>query len=62
MKEEEEDFFNHCKNDIKRHVHTLSVDAGTDLKSRSGGVQKTKDSHPPTAQPPSDVHETPTQA
>jgi hypothetical protein len=32
--EKEEEFFNHCKNDLKRHAHTLSGDAGADLKSR----------------------------
>jgi hypothetical protein len=30
--EEEEEFFNHYKNDLKRHAHTLSGDAGADLK------------------------------
>jgi hypothetical protein len=36
--EEEEEFINHYKNDLKRHSHTLSGDAGADLKSRSGGA------------------------
>ena len=29
----EEEFFNHYKNDPKRHAHTPSGDAGADLKS-----------------------------
>jgi hypothetical protein len=28
-----EEFFNHYKNDLKRHAHTPSGDAGADLKS-----------------------------
>jgi len=32
-KEEEEEFFNHYKNDLKRHAHTPSGVAGADLKS-----------------------------
>jgi hypothetical protein len=39
--EEEPKFFNHCKNYLKRHAHTLSGDAGADLKSRSGGAHRT---------------------
>ena len=31
--EEEEVFFNHYKNDLKRHAHTPSGVAGADLKS-----------------------------
>ena len=31
--EEEEEFFNHYKNDLKRHAHTPSGVAGADLKS-----------------------------
>jgi len=32
VKEEEEgEFFNHYKNDLKRHAHTLSGVAGADL-------------------------------
>jgi len=27
-----EEFFNHYKNDLKRHAHTPSGDAGADLK------------------------------
>jgi len=27
----EEEFFNHTKNDLKRHAHTLSGDARADL-------------------------------
>jgi len=30
----------HCKNDLKRHAHTLSGDAGADLQSRLGGAQE----------------------
>jgi hypothetical protein len=30
---EEEEFFNHYKNDLKRHAHTPSGVAGADLKS-----------------------------
>ena len=29
----EEEFFNHYKNDLKRHAHTPSGVAGADLKS-----------------------------
>ena len=32
-REEEEEFFNHYKNDLKRHAHTPSGVAGADLKS-----------------------------
>jgi hypothetical protein len=32
--EEEEEFFNHYKNDLKRHAHTPSGVAGADLKRR----------------------------
>jgi len=39
QEEEEEEFFNHYKNDLKRHAHTLSGDAGADLKSRAGGAR-----------------------
>ena len=41
QEEEEEEFFNHYKNDLKRHAHTLSGDAGADLKSQSGGALRT---------------------
>jgi hypothetical protein len=37
----EEEFFNHYKNDLKRHAHTLSGDASADLQSPSGGAQRT---------------------
>ena len=33
VEEEEEEFFNHYKNDLKRHAHTPSGVAGADLKS-----------------------------
>jgi hypothetical protein len=33
----EEEFFNHCKNDLKGHAHTPSGDAGADLWSQAGG-------------------------
>jgi hypothetical protein len=33
VEEEEEEFFNHYKNDLQRHAHTPSGDAGADLKS-----------------------------
>jgi hypothetical protein len=31
LQEEEEDSFNHYKNNLKRHAHTLSGDASVDL-------------------------------
>ena len=39
--EEEEEFFNHYKNDLERHAHTPSGVAGADLKSQSGGALRT---------------------
>jgi len=56
--EEEEEFFNHSKNDLERHAHAPSGVA--DLTSQEGGALR-KDSNPLTAQPPNDVHDTPTQ-
>jgi len=35
--EEEEEFFNHYKNDLERHAHTPSGVAGADLSARGGG-------------------------
>jgi len=55
--EDEEEFCNHYKNDLERHAHTPSGVAGADLNSQAGGA---KDSHPLTAQPLYDVHDTPT--
>jgi hypothetical protein len=34
-------FFNHYKNDLKGHAHTLSGDDCVDLKLQSGGAQRT---------------------
>jgi len=53
VEEEEEGFFNHYKNDLKRHAHTPTGDAGAGPAVAIG--RSTKDSHPPTAQPPYDV-------
>ena len=33
FRQEEEEFFHHYKNDLERHAHTPSGDAGADLKS-----------------------------
>ena len=57
--EEEEDveFFNHYKNDLTRHAHTPSGVAGADLKPTVISGRSPKDPHPPTAQPPCDVHD-----
>jgi len=41
VQEEEEEFFNHYKNDLERHAHTPSGVAGADLKSQSGGSLRT---------------------
>jgi hypothetical protein len=35
---EEDEFFNHYKNDLERHAHTLSGVAGGDLQSKSSSL------------------------
>ncbi len=39
-----------AKNDLERHVHTLSGDAGADLRSQAGGATRTPT--PPRRSPP----------
>ena len=39
-----------AKNDLERHAHTLSGDAGADLRSQAGGATRTPT--PPRRSPP----------
>ena len=48
-----------AKNDLERHAHTPSGDAGADLRSQAGGATRTPT--PPRRSPPNGVHDTPTQ-
>ncbi len=47
-----------AKNDLERHAHTVSDDAGADLRSPAGGLPFP---YQGTAQPPYGVHDTSTQ-